>query len=55
MAQRFAASPREAERETGIVQKRLQALGIETTILSDENLAVETQPRRLRGYRILGR
>ncbi len=39
----------EAEKETGIVRKRLQELGIETTILSDESLAVETPPKRLRG------
>ncbi len=39
----------EAEKEIGIVQKRLQEFGIETTILSDENLAVETPPKRLRG------
>ncbi len=35
--------------EKEIVRKRLQELGIETTILSDKNLAVETPPKRLRG------
>ena len=39
----------EAETETGIVRKRLQEFGIETTVLSDECLTVETSPKRLRG------
>ncbi|CAN5426333.1 hypothetical protein BH20ACI1_BH20ACI1_08400 [soil metagenome] len=39
----------EAEKEAEIVRKRLQEFGIETTILSDESLAVENPPKRLRG------
>lgn len=38
----------EAEKEAEIVQKRLQELGVETSILSDENLAIETAAKRLR-------
>lgn len=39
----------EAEKEAEIVRKRLQELGIETKILSDETLAAATPPKRLRG------
>ena len=38
-----------SEKEVEIIQKRLAEFGIETTILSDEVLAVETPPKRLRG------
>ena len=39
----------ESEKEAEIVQKRLREYGIETIILSDESLSVETPPKRLRG------
>lgn len=39
----------ETEKEAGIVQQRLEEFGVETVILSDETLAVETLPSRLRG------
>ncbi len=39
----------ESEKEAEIVQKRLRDYGIETIILSDESLSVETPPKRLRG------
>ncbi len=39
----------EFEKETEIVQKRLGEFGIETLIVSDENLAIEKPSRRLRG------
>lgn len=44
----------EAEKEAGIVRKRLWELGIETIILSDESLAAETPPKRLRGIEFWG-
>ncbi len=39
----------ESEREAGIVSRRLGEIGFETTIVRDEDLAVETAPRRIRG------
>lgn len=39
----------ESEKEIQIIQKRLDESGVETVILSDESLASETLPKRLRG------
>jgi hypothetical protein len=39
----------ETEKEAEIIQKRLKEAEVETRILSDEDLAVEKQPRRMRG------
>ena len=38
----------ESEKEAEIVRQRFAEIGIETIILSDEKLAVETPPKRLR-------
>src|SRR5690606_33628295 len=44
----------ETEREAGIVRQRLSEAGVETLLLSDEKLAAEDPPRRLRGLEFSG-
>ena len=39
----------ESQREAEVVKARLKAIGVETSILSDETLGAEKPPRRLRG------
>lgn len=39
----------ESEKEAEIVKRRFAEIGIETVLMSDEKLAVETSPTRLRG------
>jgi hypothetical protein len=44
----------ESEKEVEIVRQRLEENGIKTVMLSDEKLAVETPPKRLRGLTFSG-
>lgn len=44
----------ESEKEAEIVRRRFEETGIETALLSDEKLAAETPPARLRGMEFSG-
>lgn len=48
------AARAESEKEAEIARKYLENFGIESKILSDENLSVDKSPRRLRGIEFFG-
>lgn len=44
----------ESAKEAEIIQNRLKGFGLQTDIISDERLAADTPPRRLRGLELAG-